>query len=108
MSASAIGVAVSSVSTNSIGALSGTAASMAGWEVIKRSPMFSAAAASLGDDFSNMMKLNESNFVSKLRDLIPLQQFVHRHQDTLIQISESLPQLSWMEAYIRFVIHKKE
>ena len=79
---------------------------MAAWEAMKKSPMFSSAAAAIGLDLEALMKLSQNELECYLNKLVSFRQFLQTVEPYLRRIAASTPQLRWMLTSFDRVVKK--
>ncbi|MSO99441.1 MAG: tetratricopeptide repeat protein [Acetobacteraceae bacterium] len=99
-----ISAAIIAAPASLIGGVFGVGLTMAAWEAIKKSPIFAAATAGLGEDFNKVLEVGGAAAQNRLAKLAPFRRFVRANEQQLRRIAMNTRQLQWMLPYIDFIV----
>ena len=103
-----IGAAVIVTPSQIVGGVVGAGITMGAWEAIKKSPIYAAATAALGDEFNRLIKSGGAAARERLTRLAPFRSFVQANELHLRRIATDTPQLNWTLRYIDYIVQTNE
>jgi hypothetical protein len=90
-----------------VGGIAAAGLMWTGYESLKKSKVFSAATAALGEKFDQLVEGGEAALAQRLASLVPFRRFVNANEDALRRIATNTRQLGWLASYVDFVVQSE-